>query len=191
MSSHFASASFLVLVCVFCLPCTTLYAQSTGDNGQISVLSAQLRDNGNGWELSAEAEIALSREIRQGLESGVPLQFIVEFSIKRARTLWLDKTLLESEHRFSLIYYELTRHYRLQSVNTKKSRNYRSLLNALDDLSHFQDLLIDRPDGFDGAGSLIGHVSVRLDGKTLPLPLQPLLSSTWRLASEEFTWSLN
>ena len=191
MSRHFASVLFLVLVSMFWLPSNSVYGQSATDNGHISVLSAQLRDSANGWELSAEVEIVLSREIRQGLESGVPLQFIVEFNIKRARTLWLDKTLLESEHRFSLIYYELTRHYRLQSVNTKKSRNYRSLLNALDDLSHFQNLVVDRPDDFDDVGTLTGQVSVRLDGKTLPLPLQPLLSSTWRLASEEFTWSLN
>lgn len=181
----------VLLVALLCLPAVVVQAQSTGDNGQIDVRSAQLRDSATGWKLSAEAEIVLSREIRQGLDSGVPLQFIIEFRIKRARALWLDKTLLESEHRFSLIYYELTRHYRLQSVNTKQSKNYRSLLAALDDLGDLQGLVVNRPDDFDGVGSLTGHVSMRLDDKALPLPLQPLLSSTWRLASEDFTWSIN
>jgi len=171
-------------------------AQSVEDRGQIDVLSAKLRDNATGWELSAVAEIALSREIRQGLDSGVPLQFIVDFRIKRPRPLWLDKTVLESEHRYSLIYYELTRHYRLQSISNKQSRNYRSLLAALDDLGNIQGLNVLRPSEFNDtefkAGeTLIGQLSVRLDEKALPLPLQPLLSSAWRLASEDFTWSLN
>lgn len=191
MNSLSAKAILCLLVTMSCIAPIHAHAQSVGDHGLIDVRSAQLRDSENGWELSADAEIALSREIRQGLDSGVPLQFIVDFRIKRERTLWLDETLLESEHRFSLIYYVLTRHYRLQSVTTKKSRNYRSLLAALDDLGNIQSLMVDRPDGFDGAGSLTGHVSVRLDGKALPLPLQPVLSSTWRLASEDFTWSLN
>lgn len=166
-------------------------AQSTTDHGHIEVRSAQLRDSAGGWQLSADAEIVLSREIRQGLDSGVPLQFIVDFRIKRPRQYWLDKTVLALEHRYSLIYYELTRHYRLQSVTTQQSRNYRSLLAALDDLGHIQDVAVNRPADFQDGAILVGYLSVRLDGKALPLPLQPLLSSTWRLASEDFTWSLN
>lgn len=180
-----------VVIGMLCMPCSFSWAQSAAGEGQIRVLSAQLRDHAQGWQLSAEVDISLSREIRQGLESGVPLQFIVEFLIKKPRPIWPDKTLLAVQHRYSLIYYELTRHYRLQLLSTKESRNYRSLLTALDDLGNIQGLIIDRPNNFEHADALNGHMSVRLDDKALPLPLQPLLSSTWRLSSEEFTWSLN
>jgi len=186
-----AKFKLVVLLTLLLCPAVQLIAQPIGDHGQIAVSSAQLRDSAGGWLLSADAEIELSREIRQGLDNGVPLQFIVDFRIKKPRTWWLDKVLVETEHRFSLIYYELTRHYRLQSVNTQQSRNYRSLLAALDDLGSIQGMTIERPTNFNDSGDLFGHISVRLDGKALPLPLQPLLSSTWRLASEDFTWSLN
>lgn len=186
-----AKFNLVVLLSLLLCPAGQLLAQSIRDQGQIEVSSAQLRDSVGGWQLTADAEITLSREIRQGLDNGVPLQFIVAFRIKKPRTWWLDKTLVETEHRFSLIYYELTRHYRLQSVNTQQSRNYRSLLAALDDLGAIQGMTINRPASFKDSGDLFGHISVRLDGKALPLPLQPLLSSTWRLASEDFTWSLN
>lgn len=186
-------AKFIIVALISFLwsPALPLQAQSIGDQGQIVVSSALLRDSNNSWLLSANAEIALSREIRQGLDNGVPLQFIVDFRIKKPRSWFFDKTLVETEHRFSLIYYELTRHYRLQSVSTQQSRNYRSLLAALDDLGTIQGMTIARPKNFNDSGELFGHISVRLDGKALPLPLQPLLSSTWRLASEDFTWSLN
>lgn len=186
--ASFALVALLSLLLWEALP---VQAQPLEDQGQIDVNSALLRDSVDGWLLSADAEIALSRDIRQGLDSGVPLQFIVDFQIKKPRSWWFDKTLVETEHRFSLIYYELTRHYRLQSISTQHSKNYRSLLAALDDLGTIQGMSIDRPTNFNDSGELFGHISVRLDGKALPLPLQPLLSSTWRLASEDFTWSLN
>lgn len=176
---------------VLCVANFSVWAQSADDGGAINVISAQLHDGPTGWQLSADAEIALSREIRQGLDSGVPLQFIVDFRIKQPRALWRDKTLLAVEHRYSLIYYELTRHYRLQSVTNKQSRNYRSLLAALDDMGNISGVEIQRPPGITDSDGLFGHISVRLDGKALPLPLQPLFSSTWRLASEDFTWALN
>lgn len=191
MNTLHAQFKFFVWLLFLIYPTATLLAQSISDQGQIEVNSAQLRDSAGGWLLSADAEIALSREIRQGLDNGVHLQFIVDFRIKKPRAWWLDKTVVATEHRFSLIYYELTRHYRLQSVATQQSRNYRSLLAALADLGSIENMAVKRPAGFNAGDDLFGHISVRLDGKALPLPLQPLLSSTWRLASEDFTWSLN
>ncbi len=161
------------------------------ERGQIEVQSAYLREAPAGWELIASADIQLSPEMRQGLNSGVPLQFIVDFRIKRTREFWIDKTLVEEQHRYTLIYYELTRHYRLQSLTTNKSGNFRSLLAALDELGSLQGLAVPRPQGFDDSGELSAYVSMRLDDKALPLPLQPLLSSTWKLASKDFAWSLN
>ena len=166
-------------------------AQAGLDNGGIGVQSARLRTTLTGWELIAQADIQLTPEIRQGLNSGVPLHFIVDIRIKRERPFWLDKTLLKHQYHYSLIYYELTRHYRLQSLTTGESANFRSLLAALDRLGRLQGLIVNRPDNFDNGGELQAHLSVRLDEKALPLPLQPLLSSTWKLASEDFAWSLN
>lgn len=191
-------------------------AQTELERGNITVLSAELLPTETGWDLLASADITLSPEIRQGLDSGVPLQFIVDFRLKKQRKWLPDKTLLAVQHRYSLIYYELTRHYRLQSMTTSESRNFRSLLGALDALGQFQSLPIPSPassgdsdvstapstalsnsssDATHTSTNEVkhetGHLSIRLDDKALPLPLQPLFSSSWKLASEEFTWSIN
>ena len=193
-------------------------AQTTSGQGRIEIQSATLSESSSGWQLGALADIQLSPEMRQGLNSGVPLQFIVDFRIKRNRAFWFDDTVFEHRHRLTLTYYELTRHYRLQSHTTGESGNYRSLTAALEKLGRMQSEIVQKPDGFDGElfdsvadgevgaggsddsevdnrsqhyGQLYGQLSVRLDDKALPLPLRPLLSSTWKLASEEFAWSLN
>lgn len=173
------------------LSCGLALAQSTGDDASIEVQDARLRDGLNGLELNADADIQLSPEIRGGLDNGVPLQFIVDFKIKQARRFWPDKTLLAQEHRFSLIYYELTRHYRLRSLKTNESRNFRSLLAALEELGQLQGLNVSPEFDLNEHAGAFGVVSMRLDSKALPLPLQPLLSSVWRLTSEDFAWSLN
>ncbi len=176
-------------------------AQTSSGQGRIEIQSASLRESPAGLQLVATADIQLSPEMRQGLNSGVPLQFIVDFRIKRNRAFWFDDTVLEYQHRHSLIYYELTRHYRLQSLTTGESGNYRSLLVALEKLGRLQSVVANSSDGIDrdeinitesgDNTQLYGQLNVRLDDKALPLPLQPLLSSTWKLASEDFAWSLN
>lgn len=190
----------LFLLCITIgLQSVAVYAQTSSDRGQIIIQSASLRETAGSWQLAALADIQLSPEMRQGLNSGVPLQFIVDFHIRRARPFWLDKTLLKYQHRYRLIYYELTRHYRLQSLTNNESGNYRSLLAALEKLGRLQGLNVNNPDNIElggeasgnTSGELYGRLTLRLDDKALPLPLRPLLSSTWALASEDFAWSLN
>lgn len=205
-----------LLVSFFLLCCTnSLFAQQIDGDSFIKIDSARLTENESGWLLSANADIQLSPKIRQGLNSGVPLQFIVDFRIKRDIKLWPDKTLFSLQQRYSLIYYVLTRHYRLQLIETTSgaaasdkvnnanslntvtgnnkadnSQNFRSLLTALDSLGNLQALPVKKPD-IDLNGPLYGQLSYRLDEKALPLPLQSLLPSDWKLVSEDYAWSLN
>lgn len=217
--------AWLCALCALCIAAglqpSRVSAQTASNQGHIAIQSASLRKSAVGLQLVATADIQLSPEMRQGLNSGVPLQFIVDFRIKRNRPYWFDDTLLEHQHRLSLIYYELTRHYRLQSLTTGESGNYRSLLTALETLGRLQGIVVSEleefdSDMFDSNGSadagfnsegsnneasgnsgrvkqakLYGLLNVRLDDNALPLPLQPLLSSTWKLASEDFAWSIN
>jgi len=114
--------AFCVVGCVIGgLQPSEAYAQASSNQGHIDIQSASLRESATDLQLIATADIQLSPEMRQGLNSGVPLQFIVDFRVKRNREYWFDDTLLEYRHRYSLIYYELTRHYRLQSLAERRS----------------------------------------------------------------------
>jgi len=187
---------WFVRSCLLCLAiglqAGPVFSQSISERGRIIIQNASLRESASGWQLFALADVQLSPEMRQGLNSGVPLEFIFDFRIKRERAFWLDKTVLKYQHRYRLIYYELTRHYRLQSLTTGESGNYRSLLAALYEMGRLQGLTVTSPIDEDiKIAQSYGQLNVRLDDKALPLPLQPLLSSTWKLASEDFAWSLN
>ncbi len=162
----------------------------------IQIQHAQLQQVDDRWLFDYRANINLPADIQLGLESGVPLQFIVSLTVKSPKPLWRDDVLLQAEYRFRLVYYELTRHYRIQSVETNRSTNKRSLLSALDELGTV-NLMDVTPWVSDAVGlanakqSRVATVSIALDQRALPLPLQPLFSSDWRLASEEFVWPLS
>ena len=104
---------------------------SEGEAGGIAVREASLRHRPSAWLLDARADIDLSPAIRAGLDSGVPLEFVLELSLREPRRLLPDRTLLEATRRYELTYYELTRHYRVRSLDDGSGRNYRSLPAAL------------------------------------------------------------
>jgi len=162
----------------------------------IDIESAELRQINSRWILDCQATIDLPMPIQAGLESGVPLQFIVSVRVTKSGAFWRNNVLLKSNQRFRLVYYELTRHYRVHSVENDSSVNKRSLLSALDELGtlKFLDLtnwVRNADELADSAIEKNASVSIYLDRQYLPLPLQPMFSDGWRLTSEEFVWPLS
>ena len=175
---------------------SALSRMSTTTSGHILIQSADLQKIDDRWWFDYRASIDLPADIRLGLESGVPLQFIVSLRVKKPTKFWRDEILMLTQYRVRLVYYELTRHYRIQFVGTDRSVNKRSLLSALDELGTLQmmDVTASVKNATALADSTLSRVatlSIELDQRALPLPLQPLFSSDWRLSSEEFVWRLS
>ena len=175
---------------------SALSRMSTTTSGHILIQSADLQKKDDRWWFDYRASIDLPADIRLGLESGVPLQFIVSLRVKKPTKFWRDEILVLTQYRVRLVYYELTRHYRIQFVGTDRSVNKRSLLSALDELGTLQmmDVTASVKNATALADSTLSRVatlSIELDQRALPLPLQPLFSSDWRLSSEEFVWRLS
>jgi len=169
-------------------------------SGGIVFREAGLRRTPGAWRLDAHAEIELPRAIRSGLDSGVPLEFVLEVELAESRRFLPDPVLLDVERRYGLVYYELTRHYRVRSLDDGTGRNYRSLGTALDGLGRFAGIALGGLEtsapggpgerGTTGAPPLVARLALRLDGRALPLPLQSPFGSAWRLASASHVWTL-
>lgn len=169
---------------------------SRANSGYITIDRAHLRLIDNRWVFDCHADIDLPSQIQLGLESGVPLQFIVTLKVIEPKQFWKDRVLLSVDYTYRLVYYELTRHYRVQSAETERSTNKRSLLSALDELGLVQAMDVtasvrDAEQLANTRNTRIASVSIKLDERALPMPLQPYFSSEWRLASEEFEWALS
>ena len=142
--------------------------------------------------LDARAEIQLPTAVRAGLDSGVPLEFVVALEVREPRRWWWDPRRASARWRYRLEYYELTRHYRLGSEDAGTGGNYRSLLRALEALGTLRGLTVAEA---DPEGVLVelrpgdaATLEMRLDTGALPPPLRPLASSSWRVRSEPLAW---
>ena len=189
MNAHLA-CGFILLSATISWPIAGL---AQDDDGQIIIHSASVELGEAKGRLSVDADITLPREIRAGLNSGVPLEFIVELQLQRPRRWLPDANLATFQRRYSLIYYELTRHYRVRALDTDVSRSFRSLLPALEELGELRDIML--PVTAEQALSLKNakqaSLQIKLNSDALPLPLQPVFTSTWRLSSKEYQWPLN
>ena len=143
--------------------------------------------------LDATAKIELNPSIESGLNSGVPLYFNATIEINKARRWWPDATLHKQVRRFSLVYYELTRHYRVSWLDESRSRNFRSLLDALESIGTLRSLPLQLDEALQPGQTYRARVNLALDQNALPLALRPVafVNSSWRLESEEYRWQIN
>ena len=177
----------LVLACLLpALQAAPVMADIAFDSAAIEVRDSQ-------HNLQAMARVELNATIEAGLQSGVPLHFNADVAIKKVRTWWWDKTVARYRRTYVLVYYELTRHYRISVVGEDVIRNFRSLLDALDFLGEIREMPLEPFVNFNQRRKYYAQIRLSLDVGALPLPLQPqtLVSSAWRLSSEEYQWPIN
>ena len=169
-------------------------SNATEGRGGVDFTEVVVEREAQQFYLNAEADIELSDSMRKGLESGVPLDFLLTLQFLKPRAFWFDQSIAQFRNRFSLTYYELTRHYRVHAVDSDTSHNYRSLSAALRGLGEFDKVALKRLDNTPlptVMDQYMAGLSLKLDSQSLPLPLQPLITSSWRLASEEYQWLVN
>jgi len=83
------------------------------------------------YYLDAFARLEIGDEPEEALMNGVELHFLVEIVVQRNRRWWIDTPVIERRLRYKLYFYELTRHYRVDNLQTGESDNYRSLTAAM------------------------------------------------------------
>jgi len=145
------------------------------------------------YYLDAFARLEMGEEQQRALVSGVELHFLVEVMVQRKRRWWLDTSVLERRLRYKLYFYELTRHYRVEDLQTGTSVNYKSLTAALRFLGQINRYALIEGDRLKGSARYTASITVSLDNSRLPGPLaaRAIVSSEWDMQSEEFKWSLN
>lgn len=126
----FIAAQIFLLVLLLA---SSLVAKAEG----IEVKSAELAVVDEALVLKANLEIGLSPTLEDALNKGVPLNFVVEFELKKPRWYWLDEVIVTAQQHIRLSYHALTRQFQL--TNNVKYQNFSSLNEALHELGRLQE----------------------------------------------------
>jgi hypothetical protein len=155
----------------------------------IPVKAAELRIEEGEVLLNAEFEFSLNPTLEEALEKGIPLYFVLDFELKRARWYWLDEKVAQTAVVYRVSYNALTRQYRVASGLLTQT------FNSLEEVERFIGRITSRPvasaDALTKGAKYDAAVRLRLDVNQLPKPFQvdALASREWTLASDWERWS--
>ena len=138
-----------------------------------------------GTFVDAQFDFDLPLSLREAVDHGIALYFVIELEVSRSRWYWFDKRLLDDSIQYRLSFSPLTRQYRL--ARGALAQPFDSLDQALATMRRVTQWRVADASLFDG-GKTWGQIRMRLDTSLLPKPFQvnALTDPDWVLASD---WS--
>lgn len=155
----------------------------------IPVRAAELRVEEGEVLLTAEFDLVFNSTLEEALQNGIPLYFVLDFSMTRSRWYWLDEKVAQTSLTYRVSYTALTRQYRVSSGLLAQT------FNTIEEVQRYVGRVTSRP---VAAASAVAKgtrydaaIRLRLDVNQLPKPFQvsALASREWTLASDWYRWS--
>lgn len=168
----------LLTVLVACAPAWVQAAEGIEFN------SASLEATDEGYKLSSDFSVDLTRSLEDALTRGVPLYFMLQVEVSRPRWYWFDEVAIKATRKIRLSYNVLTQQYRA-SVDGSLHRNFTRLDDMLALLRRPGRWLVADLAALQKDASYTVAVQLSLDVSALPKPIQvsALGNGDWRMSS--------
>lgn len=156
----------------------------------VQLTSVKLENSDDGIELNADFELQLSTTMLDTIRRGVPLYFVVEFELTRARWYWLDDIAIRATRERRVSYAPLTEQYRVAtagfSQNITNAEDIKRMLSRVRSWTIAEKGKLKPGEKFDAA------IRFRLDTAQLPKPFQlnTFGSREWNLSSDWHRWTV-
>ncbi len=150
----------------------------------IELAEASLEATDDGYRLSSQFAVELTRSLEDALMRGVPLYFNLQVEVSRPRWYWFDEVAIRATRKIRLSYNLLTQQYRA-SIDGSLHRNFSRLDDMLALLRRPGRWLIAEPAALERDAAYTVSIQLALDVSQLPRPIQvsAMGSGDWRLSS--------
>lgn len=160
-----------------------------------SLDSLQVERDPEGLRLSARVTLVLPRLVEEALLNGIPMHFVVEADVLRARWYWYDKHVVDARRYLRLAYQPLTRRWRLSASSAPLTgaglgaglgQHFDSLQEALAATGRIVGWQIATPDVLEDGVHQTLRFRFWLDVSQLPRALQigTMGRSPWQIEVE-------
>ena len=147
----------------------------------INIRKAAVQFADDGYVLSAELDVKLTPVLDDALHKGVPIYFVLDFDLIRARWYWTNEKLANIYQPQRLSYNTLTRQYR---VGVGTYQNFSTLQSALDTMSRVRRRLELDPAALRKDNTYAAALRYRVDTTRLPKPFQLHTGRDWEMTSD-------
>ncbi|MEO6986192.1 MAG: DUF4390 domain-containing protein [Paralcaligenes sp.] len=143
--------------------------------------------------IDADVQFDLSSELRNAAQKGVPIYFTADLEITSKRWWWFDRTLVNKQRTWRIVYNALTRQWRVGTGELSLPES--SLDDSLSVIRHIRGWDVVDTRSMDSGRTYHGRIRVRLDTSRLARPFQidAISSNAWSLATpwKDFTFSVS
>jgi hypothetical protein len=151
----------------------------------VEITDATLESTEDGYRLSANISLELTRGLEDVIMRGMPLYFTTEVALTRPRWYWFDEKAITASRTVRISYNVLTHQYHA-SLGGRLQQNFSSLDDALSLIRRPGSWLVAEKGALKPGETYLVAMRTGLDIARLPKPLQvhSINSSEWRFTSD-------
>ncbi|CAM8360642.1 DUF4390 domain-containing protein [Candidatus Methylopumilus universalis] len=159
------------------------------DNSLI-IKTAEINSQFEAYFLNADFDLSFNDDLDEAIKKGIPINFIIEFELKKPRKYWFDEEVTKKTKEILLTYHALSKQFTLTESENRLIA-FDNLTQAKNELKKIKNWRIFDKSQIDNTEKYSAYLQVKLDQTKLPKQLQADITSNqeWQLASKQFQWT--
>ncbi|MEY4920989.1 MAG: hypothetical protein RLZZ564_517 [Pseudomonadota bacterium] len=159
------------------------------DNSLI-IKTAEINSQFEAYFLNADFDLSFNDDLDEAIKKGIPVNFIIEFELKKPRKYWFDEEVTKKTKEILLTYHALSKQFTLTESENRLIA-FDNLTQAKNELKKIKNWRIFDKSQIDDTEKYSAYLQVKLDQTKLPKQLQVDITSNqeWQLASKQFQWT--
>ena len=178
------SIFFSLLMSLFL--CPSIFA---ADNN-LTIKNAEINSQFEAYFLNADFDLSFSEDLDEAIRKGIPINFIIEFELKKPRKYWFEEEVAKKSKEILLSYHALSRQFILTESDNRLIA-FDNLTQAKNELKKIKNWRVFDKSQIDDTDKYLAYLQVKLDQTKLPKQLQVDITTNqeWQLTSKQFQWT--
>ena len=159
-------------------------------DNSLTIKNAEINSQFEAYFLNADFDLSFNDDLDEAIRKGIPVNFIIEFELKKPRKYWFDEEVAKKTKEILLTYHALSKQFIL-SESENHIIAFDNLTQAKNELKRIKNWRIFDKSQIDDTDKYSAYLQVKLDQTKLPKQLQADITSNqeWQLASKQFQWT--
>jgi len=166
--------------------CSSIFA---ADNN-LTIKNAEINSQFEAYFLNADFDLSFSEDLDEAIRKGIPINFIIEFELKKPRKYWFEEEVAKKSKEILLSYHALSRQFILTESDNRLIA-FDNLTQAKNELKKIKNWRVFDKSQIDDTDKYLAYLQVKLDQTKLPKQLQVDITTNqeWQLTSKQFQWT--
>ena len=167
-----------------------LSSSTIASDNSLIIKTAEINGQFEAYFLNADFDLSFNDDLDEAIKKGIPINFIIEFELKKPRKYWFDEEVTKKTKEILLTYHALSKQFTLTESENRLIA-FDNLTQAKNELKKIKNWRIFDKSQIDDTEKYSAYLQVKLDQTKLPKQLQADITSNqeWQLASKQFQWT--